>query len=415
MRARSQVGWPAIVESIRQPSPSRGRARILLGLAGTLLASGCRRPPAPPGGGAAAADAAANARAPLEQDPAGALLAGLPRDTETVVALDCARFRRARVWQVLRALAGQRPEDRAAIAALTERTGLDPFIQVDHALAAFPRDARVAGAFVLVLDGRDFDERRLIAYARESARARGADLMLSPTADGHVWRRAPEPVPGGAPPGPEERSPDDDVAAFFVGTSRFVIGRAGWAERTQALLAGRAAPPDREVPRADLAHLITRVRAPDAGEAPALWFASLTPEQLRATLQARTDSSGEPAPAIARWGLALFLDPGLRVRVRAELPHARDAEALARRFQAYLRALQGDPRVLLLGLTGYLQQVQVAARGPDVEAHLALDDAQVAALLQRLEQLRGSAPARAAPSAPAARRGAAGSARGPER
>ena len=90
-----------------------------------------------------------------------------------MVSIDFRKLRGTPVWKQLAALAGEDPNDRRIIDELTARTGLDPFRQVHRLVAAFPDDARQAGAFAVLFEGDGFDEKRLLTYARDQAKLRG--------------------------------------------------------------------------------------------------------------------------------------------------------------------------------------------------------------------------------------------------
>ena len=313
-----------------------------------------------------------------------ALIAMLPLESETVGAIDFAQFRASPHWQRLRQIAQSDASDKKLIAALAERTGMDPLVDVDHLTAAFPRDARKMGAFVLVIDGKHFDEKRLVAFARDEARLQGLDVVQQLFEGRVLWT-------GSHHPG--------DVEGFFEHEGRFIIGGGGWARRSAELtvkstgVAASTSPAPVGAGRhVELGNLALRLRV-NRGTAPAIWFASLVPGDLRPALaQAVGDSDDDanapgPAASTQRWGFALFLSPELHARLRIELSNAGDAERLAARFLTFARSAKASPKTLLLGLTSYLDAVTIASHGPVVEVDIKLANAQVVSLLERLATL----------------------------
>jgi len=330
-------------------------------------------------------------------------MAILPLASETVGAIDFAQFRNSPHWNRLRQLAQIDADDKKMIAALAERTGMDPLVDVDRLTAAFPRDARETGAFVLVIDGKHFDEKRLVAYARDEAQLQGTDVVQQSIAGRMMWT-------GSQRPG--------EIEGFFESQGRFVIGGGGWARRSAEMMAPPAATTARGAtggagglnkgpvgagPQIELGNLALRLRGNRDTE-PALWFASLVPGDLRPTLAAAVgeadgDASG-PAASAQRWGFALHLGSEVSARLRIELSNAGDAERLAARFTTFARSVKASPKTLLLGLSSYLDGVTIAARGPDVDVELRLANAQVVSLLERLASvLVDRATARAAGAA----------------
>jgi hypothetical protein len=309
-----------------------------------LVSTGCRR------------EAARPARDPT--------LAELPVETRVVVSVDLARIRRAPLWTRLAALAEEDPADRARIETMTVRTGLgtplDPLRQVGRILAAFPDSARTGGQFALVIDGQAFDEKRLVAYAREEAAARGVRIDASQRAGRRMW----------VGNGPER------TGGFFVGTSRFVLGGGGWAE----LMAGLSAGSPRQPSAADneeLARLCARI-----DRARGVWFAAIIPLDVRRMLL--DDPHHDSAASVTRLAAAIDLEPGLKVDIVADLSNAADARVLARRIQDSAREAKRNAQVLMLGLAPYLDALSARADGPSLRVELSLTAPQVRDLLDRL-------------------------------
>jgi hypothetical protein len=316
-------------------------------------------------------------------------IAIVPLESETVGAIDFAQFRSSSHWQRLRQIAQADAGDKKVIAALAERTGMDPLVDVDRLTAAFPRDARQTGAFVLVIEGKHFDQKRLVAYARDEAKLQGLDVVQQAFGGRVLWTGSHRP---GA------------VEGFFENEGRFIIGGGGWARRTAELLtpprsiavAGATPPaPVGADARVELGNLALRLRG-KRGTDPAIWFASLVPGDLRPALaQAVGDSDDDadspgPAASAQRWGFALYLLPELSAHLRIELSNAGDAERLAARFSTFARSAKASPKTLLLGLTSYLDAVTIASHGPDVDVQIKLANAQVVSLLERLATLLGN-------------------------
>jgi hypothetical protein len=294
------------------------------------------------------------ARAP-EPTPGHRLLATLPAGTRFVASVDLARIRATALWSRVAALAAESPQDRQRIQRLQERAGLDPLKQIHRIVAAFPDDARQSGEFALVIEGQGFDEQRLVAYAREE----GARPVVK-TRGGHTLYTS------------------GNVAGFFAGPGRFVLGGGGWAEAMADLAdhTGKTSAAD----DLELEHLVERI-----DPARSLWFAALVPADLRRSLMA--DPKLGSAASVTRLAASADLGPGLYAELAADLSNAADAQALLQRIQASVRESKRNARMLILGLGPYLDALNVRADGPALRATLVLAEPQMKDLLDRLAGL----------------------------
>jgi hypothetical protein len=320
--------------------PLRSRLLPVVVLALTGCRDGCRHQ----GAGAA-------------RDP---MLAELPDETRVVVSVDLARARAAPLWTRLAALAEDDPADRARIQAMVARTGLDPLRQIGRILAAFPDSARTDGKFAVVIDGQGFDEKRLVAYAREEAAARGLRIEASALAGRTLW----------ATSGPER------TGGFFVGNRRFVLGGGGWAELMAGLTEGRPRPPS-AADNQELARLCGRI-----DRTRAVWFAAIIPVDVRRMLM--DDPQHDSAASVTRLAAAIDLGPGLKADLVADLSNAADARVLVQRIQASAHEAKRNAQVLMLGLAPYLDALSARAEGPSLRVGLSLTEGQVRDLLDRL-------------------------------
>jgi hypothetical protein len=318
-----------VSRAIVAPRSPRALAALLAILLAGGCRGGCRKSPSPP----------------------ETVLAHLPRGATFVAAVDLARIRTTALWGRVSALAEESPEDRKSLQRLSERTGLDPLRQIHRIVAAFPDDARQSGQFALLIDGEGFDERRLVAYAREQ----GSKI--------EVRSRKGRTLYGSG-----------NTAGFFLGRSRFVLGGGGWAEALADLADG---VPGSAADNGELVHLVERV---DRGRA--LWFAAVVPADLRRSLMA--DPKLESAGSVTRLAAAADLGPGLTADLVADLSNAADAATLVARIQTTVRESKRNAKMLMLGLGPYLDALVTRADGPTLRVSLALAEGQVKDLIDRL-------------------------------
>jgi hypothetical protein len=303
-----------------------------------------------------------------DEHPAG-ILARFPAETQVVVSVDFRRIRATQLWQRLAALASEDPEDHRLIQEFTGRTGLDPFRQIQRVVAAFPEEARRSQAFGLIIEGEGFDEKRLLTYAQDQARLRGAELKPRTFGPHTLWEAGP---PGGA-------------AGFFADRTRFVLAGGGWAEKMSRLTSGpgpQAQPPQSTAGAGAESNTMLLRLVERLGTGRAIWMAALVPEETRARL--RADPRFGSQASVMRFGLGLDLGPGLKGELDAELSNADDARALVDRLQAFLQAARKSPEVLLVGAGPYLDRISSQASGPRALVRLDLDEAQTGELIQRL-------------------------------
>src|SRR5689334_2897836 len=109
---------------------SNTRARVSIGVA-LLFAGACR--------GGCGKNAAPSG-------PLGDELALVPGEATVIARIDAAALRAAPAWNRIADLARRDPRDEKLVAEFARRTGLDPLRQITSIVAAFPEDARRAGA-----------------------------------------------------------------------------------------------------------------------------------------------------------------------------------------------------------------------------------------------------------------------------
>jgi hypothetical protein len=285
------------------------------------------------------------------------LLSQLPDGTRFVVSVDLSRIRATPLWNRIAALAAESPEDRRRLTRLTERTGLDPLRQIHRIVAAFPDDARARGEFALIIDGEGFDERRLVAYAREES---GAKIEAQPRGTHTLW------------------SAGGTTGGFFVGAQRFVLGGGGWAGVLADLADGKGGPG--AAGNLELVHLVQRTATTRA-----LWFAALVPLDVRQLLMA--DPKQQSAGAVTRLAAGADLGPGLSAELVADLSNEADARALQARIQATVRESKRNAKLLMLGLGPYLDALQIQVTGPTLRLQLVLTEQQMKDLIERAAAL----------------------------
>jgi hypothetical protein len=318
--------------------------RALLTAACLITTAGCR-------GGCLREEGGAGARG---------VLARFPAETQVVVSFDFARIRDTALWKRLSALAAEDPGDRKLIQEFTSRTGLDPFRQLHRVVGAFPEEARQSGAFGIIIEGEGLDEKRLLTYARDQAKLRGAELQPREHAGYTLWHT-------GSP---------DKTAGFFLDRRRFVLAGGGWAEKMADLARAGGGQTASAESNLMLLRLVERL-----GVRRAVWMAALVPDETRQRL--RADPRFGAQASVMRFGAGLDLGPGLRAEVDAELSNTGDAQALVDKFDTFLRAARKSPQALLIGAGPYLDGIKSKAEGPRARIELELSEPQTLELVNR--------------------------------
>jgi hypothetical protein len=292
--------------------------------------------------------------------PLDVALALVPAEARVVVFVDFARIRDTPTWTKLVEITGRNPEDKKRIDELTLATGLDPLRQLTSLLIAFPEDARKLGEFGLVLRSEGFDEKRLVAYARDEVLKRGGDIVGGARDRRTLWSDTRDPA----------------TAGFFADYQTFVLGGGGWAERMADLADGVPGTSSAES-RADLVALCQR-----AGARRPAWAAAVVPAETRRRLIA--DPRFDSAASVTRMAAGIELGTGLTLELAADLSNAADATAIAGKVKEAVREAKRSPQVLMMGIASYLDGVMVKSEGPSLIARLELTDRQVDDLLGRL-------------------------------
>jgi len=299
------------------------------------------------------------------------VLATLPPETQIVLGLDFARLRAGGTWPALRAALGDAggAADRAVVQAFALRTGFDPFTQVDSLTVAFPENAEARETFGLVLKGHGLEESRLVAYIRERLRDRGDDLTARQVAGRTLWTSHQAPALSGA----------------FVSAGEAILGAGSFPERLLELRRGGSGL---EVGGTSISPAASRFDAALAallkalGPSHEIWGAAEVPAVTRERLGAVPRFRA--AASVQRLGLAAELDPGLETTGLAELGTPADAASLVNEALQALGRAKADPKLMLLGLTSFLDGLAVAHEGARFVLRLRLSPERTRDLLQRI-------------------------------
>jgi hypothetical protein len=290
-------------------------------------------------------------------------LALFPAATRVVAAIDATRLRASPAASKLAVLARESEDDRRQIEDFAKRTGFDPLTQLDSVTVAFPEEARAKGELGLVMRGRDLDEVRLVAYARDQLQKSGDDLVSTKRGRFTLWSSRRDPT----------------VAGFFVDRQTFVLGGGGWGEK-MADLAESPRPSDSAATNVDLVRLVERA----AGDH-AIWAAAIVPEATRRELAA--DPASAAAAGVLTMSAGIDLGKGVEGVLLADLATAADAQTLATRATEALRDAKRNAQVLMLGLGPYLDGVTARANARTLELHATLNEAALDDVLARLKGL----------------------------
>ena len=328
----------------RFPYDRRAVAWVVVALAGLVAGGGCKGCEAP------------------HEAVADRVFLLLPEQAQTVVSLNLREVRESVLWKAVATVGERSSDDLTILAAVKARTGFDPLVDVHRLVLAFPEDARANGEFALVAYGDHFDERRLVAYARDEAKARGFDIHQEEHAGRRLWV------------GSDART---KRAGFFLDEHTFILGGGGWAPQI-AKLAGqpRAALPS----HAELSHLGKRV-----GTNHAAWAVAVVPSATRARLAAMPRFAA--TANISRVAVTLDLKQGILATARAELSTKESAQALAAQLNDYLREAKQSPKLLLMGIGPWLEGIAAVAQGPNVSVTMQLNPSQAQGMADRLTAL----------------------------
>jgi hypothetical protein len=282
------------------------------------------------------------------------------------------------LWTELSSLAAAAPGDEQQIQEFAKRTGFNPLTDLDAIVLAFPEEARKSGQMALILRGRNLDEAKLVAYARDQVAKTGDDLSSIRHAGRTLWATRKKP----------DQAATLGTAGFFAGDRTRVLGAGGWAEKLAELF--DAPTPAGAETNAELVRLVER-----AGPTRTLWAAAVVPAVTRAELA--RDPTFANAAGISRLGLGAELDNGVDARLVADLATRAQAEDLAKSVEHAIKAAKKSPEMLMLGLGPYLDGVSARASGVTCEMTLKLAREQVIDLFARLRAYldlvrKGAAP-----------------------
>jgi hypothetical protein len=292
-------------------------------------------------------------------------LALVPSDTAAVFMLNLKQARGTRLWQKLLEIRDKDETSRKEYQDFIQKCHLDPLKDFDSFFLAVPPNAQQSREYALLLRGH-YDPDAIVACARRIAEDRHEELKQAEYNGVQIYN----------PPG---QGPELAV----LGKRAVVIAGPSSLRQVIDLHTGKkpasASARDNKELQAMLQRTNTGVAFFFAGQVPGAMA-----ERLRGSPQLGAAASLHSISG------SIDLAKGLTLHADLDLGSDADASALASSVNNWLVGLHQDSRLQLMGLTSYLDTLQVGARKATFLLDLRMSDNQLDDLSTRLAGLSRS-------------------------
>jgi len=287
----------------------------------------------------------------------------VPDDTAAIFMLNLKQARGTRSWQKLIEARDKDATSAKEYKDFVQKCGVDPLNDLDSLFLAVPKDAQQSREYALFLRGR-YQPDTIVACARRTASERQETLTETDYNGVRIYAT---------------RGQSPQLAV--LGKRAIVVAGPSWMRRVLDLSAGKAPASGRD--NKELRAMMDRTRVSDA-----FWWAGQVPKAMAERL--RTSQQLGAAASLHSISGSVDLAKGLSLHADLDLGSEADASALKASINDWLASMRKDSRLQLMGLTSYVDTIQVAARKSTFVFDLRMTDQQIDDLANRLSGLSRS-------------------------
>jgi hypothetical protein len=287
-------------------------------------------------------------------------LALVPKETNIILMANVARMRNTAMWRKLLDMRDQDVQAKKDYDEFVQKTGLDPFKQIDSVFVAFPAGGSDQKEFAAILRGT-FNESKLVEWARETAKKDGRDLTISDYGGKKVYT---DNVKG-------------EAYATFLDGKTVVVGGKEWVKKVIDLAQNKG---ESAKANGELATLMKRAKTSDA-----LWGAGLVSQATRDSFKndPRLASAGSMKDIFGSVDFASGVNADLNVDTGSEA----DAKDLSAKATAQLADIRKSPQFMMMGLAQYLDGIKIDSKGATFHLTFKYNQQQVDDLINRVKGL----------------------------
>lgn len=297
-------------------------------------------------------------------------LALVPGDASAVFMLNLKQARSTHLWQKLLEARDKDPNSQKEYQEFVSKCHLDPLKDLDSIFLAFPSNVQKNREYALLLRGRYIPD-DVVACVRKTAALRHQTTSESDYNGVRIVGLSS--VGMGSDHGP---------ALAVLGKRAIVIAGDDWMHRIIDLYQNKK-PAGAASENKELQSLLFRTRQNDA-----FFWAGQVPAEMAERL--RSSAQLGAAASLHSISGSVDLSQGLRVHADLDLGSEADASTLLGAVNTSLNGLRQDSRLQLMGLSSYLDTLQVGSRKATFVLDLRLTEKQVDDLTNRLAGLTRS-------------------------
>jgi hypothetical protein len=291
----------------------------------------------------------------------------VPKDSAALFMLNLKQARGTRVFQKIIEARDKDPNSAKGYRDFVQKCNLDPVTDLDSLFLAVPANAQQSREYTLILRGR-YQPEAIAACVRKSAAERGQTPQESDYNGVHIL-------------GLGDKGPQLAVLAKRA----IVIAGSDSIRRVIDLHTGKLPVSESARDNKELAAMLARTHTSDA-----FWWIGQVPSFIAERLR----GSPQFGAAASLHSISGSVDIGTGVAVHADLDLGSDADATALHGSVTneLNNLRQDSRLALIGMTGYVDTITVAAKKSTFVADIKLNEKQLDDLTNRLSGLARSIP-----------------------
>lgn len=288
----------------------------------------------------------------------------VPKEAEVLFRLNLEKLRAAPAWKNVIELRDSNEKSKKEYADFVQKCGLDPFTQISSVFLAVPQIQNTGmKEFAVVMRGT-FNEAKLVECATNQAKERGGEVKSSDYNGKKIYSDGKK----------------DEAFVTFLDDKTVVLGGKEWVKKVVDL----AKADGEHVGKSEaLAPLAKKVKSSDA-----LWFAGLVPQNMRDAMKAN--------PAMAWTGSmkavygSIDIASGFAGDFNVDNNDEAAAKEMLSKLTEQLNGAKKMPQLTMAGLSGLLEGIKFEQKGATFHATVALNQAQVDDLINRVKALMKS-------------------------
>ncbi len=288
-------------------------------------------------------------------------LALVPKEADIIVMANVTRMRNTAMWRKIVDVRDSNAQSKKDYDEFVQKTGLDPFKQVDSIFVAVPQGGGDQKEFASIVRGQ-FNEAKLVAYAREQAKKEGRDVntteyngkkLYTDNQKGEAW-------------------------ATFLDGKTLVIGGKEWVKKVVDLAGNKGGESAKK--NEILASLLKRAKTSDA-----LWGAGVVPQSMRD--QFKNDPRLSSASSMKDIFGSVDFASGITADLNVDTGSEADAKDIAAKAAAQLAEIRKSPQFMMMGLAQFLDGIKVDNKAATFHLAINFNQQQVDDLINRVSGL----------------------------